>query len=148
MDQTRLRRIVEEILAGEELGRAEVWAILEIARLSVGADGAVRAAEHAALEAIAQRVASLLGLESRQLSAIRLRGEPLERPSWFRSLAAELRSRHARELAFAMAFLVLVADLELSAVEHESLEDLQRALGVDDRRASDIVIRLTELLAS
>jgi hypothetical protein len=47
-----------------------------------------------------------------------------------------------------MAFLIFLSDLELSEIEHESLEDLQRALGVDDRRASEIVIQLADSLAS
>jgi hypothetical protein len=148
IDQTKLRRITNAILAGKTLERDEARAILEISRHAVDADSAERADEVAALYAIAQRVASDLDIEPRDLSQTQPLRDPMARRAWFRALATRLRSQPARELAFTMAFLILVSDLELTAVEHENLEDLQRALGVGDRRASDLVIQLTEAVTA
>ena len=47
-----------------------------------------------------------------------------------------------------MAFLVSISDLELAAKEHANLEEMQEAIGVDDRRAMDLVIQLAETIAA
>lgn len=148
VDQTRLRRIVETILAGESLNRAEASTVLQIAQLAAGADDTEKPAEHAALQAVAQHIYSLVGLKLPEVSAIPPLPDHDARVSWFRALSAELKTRPARELAFAMAFLVSIADLDLRRDEHESLEELQLALGVDHRRATDIVVQLSETVAS
>jgi tellurite resistance protein len=148
VDQSKLRIIVQSILAGERLSRSEAEMILEIAQLAAGADDAEQPMEHAVLQSIAQHVSSLVGLRSDEISAIPPLSSYEARMSWFRALSSQLTTRAAHELAFAMAFLVSVADLELQDSERERLEELQHALGVDDRRATDIVVRLTETVAS
>src|SRR5688572_14425150 len=104
IDQSKLRSIVESILAGERLSRSEAEMILEIAQLAAGADGAEQPAEHAVLQSIAQHVSSLVGLRSEEISAIPPLGGYEARMSWFRALSSQLSTRAARELAFAMAF--------------------------------------------
>ena len=148
VDQTRLRRMVQTILAGHRLNRNEATTVLQIAQLAAGADHTERPAEHSVLQAIAQHVNSLVGGEAEELSAIPPLDDRDARISWFRAVAAQLPCRAARELAFAMAFLVSVSDLELESTEHESLEELQHVLGVDDRRATDLVVHLTAILAN
>lgn len=139
---------METILVGENLQRNEALTVLQVAQLAAGADGTEQPAEHAILQAIAQRIYSHVGLKPGEVSAIGKLHDYDARMSWLRALAAGLESRSARELAFAMAFLVAVSDLELRYAEHESLEELQLVLGVDHRRATDIVVQLTETIAS
>jgi hypothetical protein len=103
--------------------------------------------EHALLQAIAQRVCSLVGLELDELSAIPRLDDQEARLSWLGALASELQTRAARELAFTMAFLVSISDLDLVAAEQSYLEELQRAMGVEDRRATELVIQLTEMIS-
>jgi hypothetical protein len=148
VDQTKLRRIIDTILAGEELDRNEAAMVLQIAQLAAGSDDVERPAEHALLQAIAQRVYGLVGIQTGELCAIPRIDDRGARLAWFRAIAAELHTRAARELAFAMAFLVSISDLELVAIEHTNLDDLQEAIGVDDRRAMDLVIQLAETIAS
>jgi hypothetical protein len=121
--------------------------VLQIAQLAAGSDDVEQPAEHAVLQAIAQRVYALVGLKPSEVCAIPRIPDRDARLSWFRALAAELHTRAARELAFAMAFLVSISDLELHAIEHASLEEMQEAIGVDDRRAMDLVIQLAETIA-
>jgi hypothetical protein len=148
VDQTKLRRIVDSIVDGEELDRNEAAMVLQIAQLAAGSDDVELAAEHSLLQAIAQRVYALVGLEATEVSAIQRIDDPVARLAWFRAIAAELHSRAARELAFAMAFLVSISDLELVAMEHTNLEELQQVIGIDDRRAMDLVIQLAETIAA
>jgi len=147
IDQSKLRRITETMLAGEGLNREEGAALLQIAQLAAGADDAEQRVERALLQAIAQRICSLNGVHPAELIAI----PPIQgfeaRMARFRALATTLQTRAARELGFALAFLVAISDLDLQSSEHAILEELQHALGVDHRRATDIVVALTDIIA-
>lgn len=148
VDQTKLRRIVDSILGGEQLNRDEASSVLQIAQLAAGADEINQAVGHAVIQAIAQRICSLVGLQPAELLAIpRIQGFDA-RMSWYRALSSTLQTRAARELGFALAFLVTISDLELRPAERELLDELQHALGVAHRRATDIIVQLAEIIAS
>lgn len=148
IDQSKLRHIMDAILAGESLTREEGATLLQIAQLAAGADDTEQPVERALLQALAQRISSLNGIQPAELIAI----PPIQgfraRMARFRALAAALQTRAARELGVALAYLVAISDLELQSSERETLDELQHALGVDHRRATDIVVQLTEIIAS
>lgn len=146
VDQTRLRRIVEALRAGESLDRAGVMTILEIAQLAAGVGPEDDPAEHATLQAIAQHVGSIAGTKPGELLAIPQLPDEEARSGHLALLASQLPTRAARELAYAVAFLVSVADLQLTAAETAALEEFQRALGIDDRRATDLVVLVSEII--
>ncbi len=146
VDQTRLRRIVETILAGATLERAEVLAILELARLAAGVELEDDPEEHAALQAVAQHVGSLAGLKPGELLAMTQMPDDEARSAWLGSLTSQLQTRGARELAYAVAFLVSVADLRLTPAEKTALEAFQYALGLEHRRATDLVVLVSEII--
>lgn len=152
VDQTRLRRITDRILGAAPLERAEAIAILEIAQLAAGIGAGAELdedpAEHAALQALAQHVDALVGFKQGEVLPLPSLPDEDSRLGWLRALADRLATRGARELAFAFAFLVSVADLELTSAETTALEEFQRALAVDDRRATDLVVLLSETLAT
>jgi hypothetical protein len=147
VDQTRLRRIVDEVLAGAPLDRTQVMTILEIGQLAAGITPN-DAAEHAALQAVAQQVSAIAGIETGELLPIAPLPDEEARVSWLASLAEQLTSEGARELAFVVAFLVSVANLWLSKPEVTALDEFQRALGLDEKRATDLIIFTSESVAS
>ncbi|HSK01580.1 MAG TPA: hypothetical protein VK932_10085 [Kofleriaceae bacterium] len=148
VDQTRLRRIVEALRVGETLDRAGALTILEIAQLAAGVGPEDDPAEHATLQAIAQHVGSLVGTKPGELLAIPQLPDEDARAGHLALLASQLHTRAARELAYAIAFLVSVADLQLTPAETAALEEFQRALGIDDRRATDLVVLVSEIVAA
>jgi hypothetical protein len=147
VDQSRLRRIAHDILGATPLERNEALAIMEIAQLAAGVSGDDELVEHETLQAIAQHVGAFVGWKPGELCGIP-RGSVAIGDEWLDAMAGQLRTRGARELAYVYAFLVSVSDLELTASEVAELERYQRALGLDDRCATDLVIRLTEVVAS
>ena len=148
IDQSKLRTIAQEILGADELDRTEATTIVSIAQLAACADDLEHPDEHALLQALAQYVLSGVGLRPGEIRGIPQLPDYDARLAWFCALSADLHSQAAKELAFAFAFLVSIADLELARDEHHCLEELQHALGVEDRRATDIVVLLTETVAS
>lgn len=147
VDQTRLRRIVETVLPDATLERAEATTILEIAQLAAGVEIDGDPVARSILQAVAQQVCSRAGLKPGEVLPIPPLPDEEARASWVGSLAAQLQTRGARELAYALAFLVSVADLELTPAETAALEEFQHALGLDHRRATDLVVVLTEIVA-
>ncbi len=148
LDQTRLRQIMETVLQGSSLDRAQATTILQFAQLAAGVDLDDDPAEQAILQTLAQQIASVLGTKPDDVLPIPPLPDEDARLHWLGALASELETRGARELAFVLAFLVSVADLDLNALEMSSLEELQRVLGVDEQRATDLVVFVTETVAS
>lgn len=149
VDQSRLRQIVETVMPSRELDPAEATTILQIAQLAAGVDfDDEDPAEEAVLLSVAQQVFSLVGTKPDDVLPIPSLPDAEARAEWLAALAAQLDTRGARELAYALAFLVSVADLELTPAETRALEEFQRALGLDDRRATDLVITLSEIVAA
>jgi hypothetical protein len=69
-----------------------------------------------------------------------------ERRAQIASLATQLATTSARELAYLVAYLLIVSDLELAPVETELLEGLQRALWIEGPRASELAAEVSELV--
>lgn len=146
VDQTRLRRIVQCVAPGVELTHGEGETILHIAQLAAGADEQSHPQEHAMLQAIGQQIGATAGLELGELHMIPKPPDEQAREMRLRRLASQLSTRSTKELAYTFAFLVAIADLELVPEETSALEEFQRALGVTDRRAMDLVVTLSELI--
>lgn len=147
VDQQRLRRIVQHVLPGYTLEREEAETVLEFVQLAAGIERADDPMEHSVLLAIAQQIGAMSGFENRDLLPAEQMASGDARMNWLRALAVQLRSQGARELAYVLSFLASVADLELTESERNALEELQRALGLDDRRATDLVVFATEVVA-
>jgi hypothetical protein len=148
VDQTNLRRIVEGLAPALRLDADEARSMLELAQLAAGVEADDNPAEHATLQAIAQQVCSMVGLEPSEVFEIPPVPEEQARGHWLASVARPLRTREARELAYALVFLVSVSDLQLTAAERSALQEFQRALQIDDRRATDVVVIVSETVAA
>lgn len=122
--------------------------VMQFVQVAAGADHELDAEERATVHAIAERVSALTGLEPGSLDEIPDPGSEAMTRHALAALAANLESRAARELAYALAFLVSVADLELKPVEKAELDEVQRALGLDDPRAIDLIVTLTKIVGA
>ena len=146
VDQSRLRRVVDAVLPERALDITQATMILQIAQLAAGVDLHEDPAEQATLQAIAQHVFSIVGVRADDVQPIPPVPDEDARSVWLGAIAAQLESRGARELAYALAFLVSVSDLELTPVETAALEEFQHALGLDHRRATDLIILLSDIV--
>lgn len=148
VDQSRLRRIVERLFPDASLSRSEATTILQFVRLAAGIDHDDDPDEHAIMQVIAQQVGHLSGLAAGDLLPSAPMDDERTRAHWLSTLAVHIPRPGVRDLTYALVFLVSVADLELTPSERASLEEFQHALGLDDRRATDIVVMLTEIVAA
>jgi len=148
VDQTRLRRIFEKLLPDQELDTTEVELALQFLQLAAGADERHDPQERAMLESISQHLGALAGIHPQNVLPISPIDDADVRERWLRKLGANLQAPGLRALTYALTFLVSVGDLELSDSERTLLEEMQRALGLDDRAATEIVVVLTEIVAA
>ena len=148
VDQTKLRRITRHILGDASLERPEAETILQIVQVAAGTEPDPDPTKRGVLQAIGQHVCALVGTKPGELRPVPRQTEQEARDAWLRALGGELESTAVRELAYTLAFLATIADLDLTAAETSSLEELQRALRIDHQRATDLVVFSTELVAS
>lgn len=148
VDQQRLRRIAEALLPDRSLTRAEADTVLQFVRIAAGVDHVDDPVEHSIMQCLAQTVSNLAGIRVAELQPIEPFGDEHARLRWLQRLGAELGSRPVRELTYAFAFLTTVADLRVTPAERDALEEFQHALGLDDRRVTDLVIFVTDLVSA
>lgn len=148
VDQQRLRTITEALLPSRTLDRSETITVLQFVQLAAGVDWIEDPVEHSIMQSVAQAVCDLAGLRFGELQAIPALDDDDARRQWLQRLGRQLTSSGARELTFALVFLMSVADLQLTAAERDALEEFQHALDIDDERATTIVILLTDIVAA
>jgi hypothetical protein len=148
VDQHRLRRIVETILPGGTLDQREATTMLQFVQLAAGVDQVDDPIEHSIMQSIAQTVSGLAGLRVGEILSIPPIEDEHARRQWLERLGAQLTSGGTRELTYAFVFLTSVADLQLTSTERDALEEFQHALRLDHRRATDLVVFLTSVVAA
>ncbi|HWO20391.1 MAG TPA: hypothetical protein VNO30_16595 [Kofleriaceae bacterium] len=147
LDTLTFGRLLDIALLGACPSPSEIRAILQIAQLAAGVDPTDDTDEHRLLGAVTYRLCTLAQIPISSvpvLSPLPIDAE--ERSALISSLAGRVVTTGGRELAFIVAYLLIVSDLELSPVESELLEGLQRALWIDQDRADELLLEASELV--
>jgi tellurite resistance protein len=121
---------------GMTVDEADARAVLGICALVAGADDKADPEE----DSVLGEIAGHLGPTVPDVRA----NDDLERLEKIREIGGELSTQGVRDLAYALAYVVAVADLELAPAESEFLADLAVALGVSDERAGELAQRVAE----
>ena len=133
------------ILGRERLSPPEIGAITQLAFLAAEIDFDEDIDERDALDELTTELYSMSELPVASGGVVSpLPIDDEERSAVIHELAPLLESRGARELAYVIAYLVSVADLELAPIESRFIDDLQRALEISDERAADLVSTVGE----
>jgi hypothetical protein len=139
VDDAKLRDLVASTLAGE-LHSRELPAILEAAQLAAAIDLDDASEERSLVRVLIARLCAIAGVDAstvRPLSPVPMDRE--ERDARLAALRERLITPGARELAFVLAYLVVVADLELAPIETDLLDAMQRTLSIPRERAAELV---------
>jgi hypothetical protein len=130
---------VSEILHGATLSSEDAAVIARLAYITAELDFEADVDESEALRSIVETLSAYApeSAEPVPLGALPIDDE--ERHEHIRTLAGELHAPEARELAYATAYLVIASNADLDRLQMRWLEQLQRALGLDDARAAELV---------
>lgn len=133
------------ILGGEKLSRAEVGAIARLAFLAAEIDLDEDPDELDVLDEVTSELYTLSDLPVASGGMVsRLPVDDEERSAAIREVARVLKSRGASELAYVIAYLLAVSDLELAPIESQFIDELQHALAISDEDAADLVSAVGE----
>lgn len=145
VDDARFHRILFATLGKEpSLETYETRALIQIAQLAAWIDLEEPVEERVLLRQLVMHLCVHGGIEPgsvRPLSPVPIDGE--ERMSRIEALADDLELAGMRELGYVLAWLLIVADLQLAQVEEELLDDLQDALGISRARAGELAETVT-----
>lgn len=140
IDDAKFHEIVDSLIVNQSLSPRELHAIIKVVQLAGSVDLDDDPAERRVARTLIYRLCKLGGLdpvEVRPLSPVPTDGE--EREAWLSALVDHLGSDASREVAYALAYLVIIADLKLASVETVTLEQLRYQLALPSERADEIV---------
>lgn len=150
LDAVTFRTIAKQLLpVHSTLSPTEAIAVVQIAELAVGIDLAQPPEEYAVLQQVKRHVCAIGGIAPADVPVVSpLPTDGEERRAWCWRLAGQLVTSGGRELAYVLAYLVIVGDLELAPIESTLIRELQHALDITDDRAGFLVERAAELVTA
>jgi hypothetical protein len=147
IDAVTFRTIARRLLSPNTLTRDEAFAIAHAAQIAAGVDLWENPEEHALLRQLVEHVCVIVGITPADIqpaSPLPIDGE--ERHAWCVRIASALNTPGADELAYVVAYLVTVADIEMAPLENDFLDELRIVLGLDRGHAADVVVTVSSLL--
>jgi hypothetical protein len=141
-DPAQLRKALRNVHPGK-LSAEDAETIAELAQLSVDADGQEDAEEIQMFFALGKIVYEIAGLTDTPTPTFAVDIDDNER---LEELARKLATKEARELAYAVAHVLAIVDIQIAPEENEFLENLRGALGLGDERADELAGQLAEAI--
>lgn len=133
--------------AAEEgkLTAAEAELVVAIAQLAVAADRVEDPDEEALFDQLASHIYAHANVatEPPHLGPVE---DPERRIDHLRSHAAQLHGKASAALAYAVAYILSVSDMDLDPEEGDMLDILREALGLDEEKADDLLPVVSELI--
>lgn len=145
LDDAMFQQILEITLGREKVEAREARGVIAVGELTAAIDLDETSSETTFLAAFERRLCERAGIDP--ASVMSLAVLPLDEEERVKALAECARplvTRGARELAYAVAYLVIVADLELEPLETRFLEDIRVALDIDPSRAAELAERAAQ----
>jgi hypothetical protein len=154
IEPARFRKLVETIYETEFRDNALLTpevakAIVGIGRLAIDSDRREDPDELATYESLARQVCALAGIGSDEVvneEAKEWRGDD-DRAARMKVRAAQLVTRRARELAYSVAYIITIADLDIARSESEFLDSLLVEFDIDDERAEVLYEQINDAIA-
>ncbi|HEY1810870.1 MAG TPA: hypothetical protein VGG74_00850 [Kofleriaceae bacterium] len=144
LEPPKFRTLVRALV--ESLSPEDAATLVGIARLAVDADSTEDDDELASYDVVAAELCAMGGLDVAVVErneALKNRG-PDDRAQRMLSYSAALSATPVKELAYACANLLTLADLAIQPSESQFLGDLQAALDIDDTREAAVAALVNE----
>ncbi len=146
LDHASFRELVDVTVGGSP-DPSEMRAVIAVAQLAASIDLETYPEEQLLLGMLLQRLCDISGLDIDRISPVSpIPLDDEDRAAALATLAPELVTRGARELAYVLAYLLIVVDVELKPVETRFLADLQHVLEIPDARANDLIDLAAQLV--
>jgi hypothetical protein len=140
LDHAKFQQILDVTIGSQPIRPADVQTVLQLVRLAAEIDLDDDPAEQALLRALTARLSTAAGVTLADIPRpfpVPTDGE--ERAAQIAALVRRLPTTGTRDLTLALAYLMIVSDLELAPIETTTLAELQRALTIPPDRASQVI---------
>ncbi|MBA3461726.1 MAG: hypothetical protein H0T46_17310 [Deltaproteobacteria bacterium] len=147
IDAAQYKQIATIVYDGKGVGptAAEAELVVAICQLAVAADKVEDPDEAALFQSIATHVYAHANLSTTPPTFHPIEDQD-QRRDLMQSTAAQLAGKPSAGLAYALAYILAISDLDLAPEEGELLEDLGEALAIDADRADDLIVGVTEVI--
>ena len=139
IDPSRFREAIRTIHAGT-LAVDEAEAIVALAQLAVDADGREDPDEIKTFFTAGKAIYELTGMPDLPTPTFLDADDPEDR---MRELAGQLHTAAAKDLAYAVAFVMAVSDVDIAPEEGALVEKLQDVLKLPEERAAEIAATIS-----
>ncbi len=147
LDDAKFQEILDITVGHERLEPQELRAIVYLVQLAAAIDLDDDPAEQPLVQALTSRLCALGGLATNAIPPLSpIPTDVEERTARLAMLARCLVSSAGRDLAFGLAYLVIVVDLELAPVEGDLLEQLQDQLAIPRARAGEVALAIARVV--
>lgn len=137
IDDAKFQQILDVTLGAQPLGPSELRTLLQVIQLAAEIDLDEDPAEMTLLRSLTNQLCAATGITLDRFPVLSpIPTDDEERAAQLAALVQQLPTTGVRDLALALAYLMIVADLELAPVEDALLQQLQRGLTIPSDRAS------------
>ncbi len=140
IDASQYQKIVEAAFGGADahaLSAGDAELIIAIAQLAIAADRFDDPDEQSFFDQVAALVYRHANVETTAPTLPAIPDED-QRIDHLRSHAAQLAGKPSASLAFALAYALVISDMDVAPAEGALLDTLREALGLDEDRANDL----------
>lgn len=131
LDENKLRDVFKRI-HGDPITAAEAAAIVDVARFAASVDGRMDMGEMATVARLSRIMYAMSGQDEQPVPST-----PMA-PGWLNDIGKRLPSTGPRELAYASARLIILADRKVTKEESELGVNLTAALRIAPPRAQEL----------
>ena len=140
IDDEKFQQILAVTVGSQRLGPDAARTVLQLARLAAEIDLDDDPAEQALLRSLTMQLCTATGVALNDLPhRFPVPTDDEERAAQIATLVQQLPTTGTRDLAFALAYLLIVSDLEFAPIEAALLEQLRCALTIPPGRASLLI---------
>jgi len=147
IDAAQYKQIATLVFEGADsaLPAHEAELVIQLCQLAVAADSVEDADEITLFNSIATHVYAHAKLKTTPPDLAPL-DDREQRRDLIKSTAAQLAGKQSAGLAYALAYILAISDLDLAPEEGELIEDLGEALQIDADKADDLIVGVTEII--
>jgi tellurite resistance protein len=131
LDDNKLREALQTI-APSALSTGETAAIIDVARFAASVDGRMDMSEMATVARVSKIIHALSGEPDTPVPSTKMA------PGWLSEISNRLPGQSARELAYAVAHLIVITDGKVTNEESELRTKLAEALRIAADRARSL----------
>ena len=140
IDDAKFQQILDATLGSQRIGPQEIRTILQVAQLAATVDLDDDPDERTLLGTLTSKLCAVAGISPQTVPLLSpIPTDDEERTARIAALVRQLPTTGARDLAFALAYLLIVVDLELAPIEDALLRELLRQLTIPGDRATDLI---------